>query len=195
MSEKYYKKIYTTKEFYDVLYKAMRTLKYLLKCKKNNLLKRDFIERIMLAVTEVNGCEMCSYGHTKMALEQGMSSDEIQKILSGNTEDVSSEEAVAVFFGQHYADTRGNPSKESWQRLDKEYGQTKSLGILGAIRIMMIGNIQGMALGALLSRMKGKPIEKSNLGYEIKMILSQIIFFPIAFIHSMISSFLKKPII
>ncbi|MFC0273464.1 carboxymuconolactone decarboxylase family protein [Metabacillus herbersteinensis] len=32
----------------------------------------------MLAVTEVNGCEFCSYSHTKIALEQGMSQEEIK---------------------------------------------------------------------------------------------------------------------
>ncbi|WP_256205872.1 carboxymuconolactone decarboxylase family protein [Carnobacterium iners] len=39
------------------------------------------MERIMLAVTQVNGCSVCSYTHTKMALEVGMKSEKIKNIL------------------------------------------------------------------------------------------------------------------
>jgi len=80
--------------------------------RKNKVMSSEFIERIMLAVTEVNGCEVCSYAHTKIALEQGMSEEEIGKLLSGDTEDIPAEEAPAIFFAQHYADTRGNPSRD-----------------------------------------------------------------------------------
>lgn len=51
----------------------------------------------MLEVTEVNGCEVCSYAHTKIALEKGLSNKEIQMLLSGNVERVSADEAVAIF--------------------------------------------------------------------------------------------------
>jgi AhpD family alkylhydroperoxidase len=47
----------------------------------------------MLAVTEVNGCEMCSYAHTKMALEAGLSNDEIQQMLAGDN---------WAYFPQHF---------------------------------------------------------------------------------------------
>ena len=45
--------------------------------KKERQLSEHFIERIMLAVTEVNGCAVWSYAHTKMALEAGMTNEEI----------------------------------------------------------------------------------------------------------------------
>lgn len=187
MAQEFYKKIYSPNEFYTTLYKGLRTIKYLRRNKKNGELSSEFIERIMLAVTEVNGCEVCSYAHTKMALETGMSNDEIQMILSGSIENIPSEEATAIFFAQHYADNRGNPTKESWQRLVEVYGRDTALGILGAIRMIMIGNVHGIALSAFRNRLKGKPVKKSNLLYEITMILSIIIFLPAAVIHGLIS--------
>jgi len=165
MGQKFYKKIYKPKEFYTALYKGLRTAKYMRKCRKSKQLSKFLLERIMLAVTQVNGCEICSYGHTKMALEQGMNRDEIQRILSGDMESIPKEEAVAVFFAQHYADMRGNPSGEAWRRVVDDYGIEKALGILGAIRMIMIGNIIGIPFSALVSRFKGKPVQKSSLVY------------------------------
>ena len=195
MGQKFYKKIYSIQELYVALYKGLRTIKYMIRNKKSKQSSPEFIERIMLAVTEVNGCEICSYGHTKLALEQGMSNKEIQMILSGNIEGIPSEEASAIFFAQHYADKRGNPTSDAWKRILEVYGKTKALGILGAIRMIMIGNIYGIALSAFRSRLRGKPIKKSNLFYEISMILSIIILLPVAFIHGLISDIFKIPII
>nr|WP_283248135.1 carboxymuconolactone decarboxylase family protein [Bacillus sp. FJAT-50079] len=153
------------------------------------------IERIMLAVTEVNGCEVCSYAHTKIALEQGMSEEEIAMLLSGNTEGISNYEVMAIVFAQHYADTRGNPSREAWERIVEAYEMEKALGILGAIRMIMIGNIYGIALSAFRSRIKGKKIDKTNLLYEIKMIVSIILLLPAALIHSFILNLFNVPLI
>ncbi|MFC3017960.1 carboxymuconolactone decarboxylase family protein [Virgibacillus litoralis] len=167
----------------------------MVKNKKNKTLTAEFSERIMLAVTEVNGCEVCSYAHTKIALEKGLSNKEIQMLLSGNVERVSPDEVVAIAFSQHYADTKGNPTRDSWNRLVDVYGTTKALEILTSIRTIMLGNVYGIPLGAFRSRLKGKLIKESNLLYEISMILSIFIFLPISFIHSLISSLLRTPVI
>jgi len=195
MGQVFYKKIYSIQEAYVALYKGLRTIKYLTKNKKNKLITPEFIEKIMLAVTEVNGCEICSFEHTKMALEMGMSNDEIQMLLTGNTQNIPVEEGSAIFFAQTYADNRGKATSNTWKRIVEVYGINKALGILGAIRMIMVGNIYGIPFSALRSRMRGKPIKKSSLFYEISMILSIIIFLPVAFIHGLISDIVKIPII
>ncbi|WP_217587607.1 carboxymuconolactone decarboxylase family protein [Lentibacillus saliphilus] len=195
MEQRLYNKIYNVKEFYVALYKGLRTFKYMKRNKKNNQISSHFIERIMLAVTEVNGCEICSYAHTKIALEEGMSDKEIQMLLSGVTEEIPADEMTAIVFAQHYADMKGQPTEVAWNRVVNVYGLEKALGILGAIRTIMIGNIYGIPLSAFRSRMKGKKIEKTNLFYEIKMILSIIPLLPVAFIHSLISNVLNAPVI
>ena len=195
MGQELYKKMYSVKELYVALYKGFRTMKYMRKNKKSNAMTKELNERIMLAVTEVNGCEVCSYAHTKMALELGMPIEEIQTLLSGNTENIPADEAIAILFAQHYADTRGNPSSDSWKRVVDAYGMPKALGILGTIRIIMIGNVSGIALSAFRSRLKGNPIKKSNLFYEISMLLATLIFLPFAFIHGLVSDLFKIPVI
>lgn len=195
MGQEFYKKIYSVREFYIALYKGFRTMPSMIKAKKNKEMSMEFRERIMLAVTEVNGCEVCSYAHTKLALEQGMSKEEIQLLLSGGKDHVPEEEAPALFFAQHYADMRGNPSKESWQQIVHTYGDTKAFGILGAIRAIMIGNVYGIPLSAFRSRLRGKPIQKSNLVYELTMIGSILLFLPIALVHSFLSDLFRVPLI
>lgn len=192
------KKLYSIKETYWIFYKGIRTMKYMIKAKKNGEMKDEFIERIMLTVTEVNGCALCSYAHTKMALESGMSNGEIQNMLSGVMEDVPEAELAAVLFAQHYADTRGNPSKEAWKRIIKTYGRSKAYGILGAIRVIMIGNVTGIPIGTFISRLKGKTdrIDKrSNIFYEISILIISILFIPISLLHALFSDLLKISII
>lgn len=189
------RKLYSVSESYWIFYNGLRTMKYMRKAKKNKELSSKFIERIMLAVTEVNDCWICSYAHTKRALESGMSNKEIQKILAGVTEDVPSDEAAAVMFAQHYADTRGHPTKESWQRIVEIYGKSKAVGILGAIRTIMIGNTYGIPWTSFINRLRGKPDPRSTFAYEVSMILSSIVFAPVSLIHALISDLLGKPII
>jgi AhpD family alkylhydroperoxidase len=110
----------------------------------------------MLAVTEVNGCEVCSYAHAKMALEKGLGAEEIRMLLAGDTGAIPADEAIAIAFAQHYADSRRNPARESWLRLVEHCGTTKAQGILGAAREMMIGNACGIAWNAFMSRVKGR---------------------------------------
>lgn len=195
MEQEFYKKIYTLGEFYTTLHKGLRTVKYMIYNKKSNTMTPEFIERIMLAVTEVNGCEVCSYGHTKMALEKGMGNGEIEMILSGTTEGIPPDEITAVYFAQHYADTKGHPSKEAWQRVIDFYGIEKALGILGATRMIMVGNSYGIALSAFRSRLKGKAIGKTGFLYEITMLPSVIILLPIAALHNLSLKITNAPII
>lgn len=195
MDQVLYKNIYSLKEGYLSLNKGLRTAGYLSRAKRNRLMSSQFIERIMLAVTEVNGCEVCSYAHTKIALEQGMSSEEIQMLLSGTAENIPPDEMQAILFAQHYADTKGNPTEESWMRIVDVYGQEKALGILAAIRMIMIGNVFGIPLSGLRTRLKGKPSGKTNVFYELLMILSFPILFPPALLHGLILNALKKPVI
>lgn len=188
-------KMYSVKESYWIIYNAFRTAGYMLRARKSKELSPESIERIMLAVTEVNGCGICAYAHTKMALEAGISDIEIQKILAGDIDDIPAQEFSAVMFAQHYADTRGKPSQKSWQRIVEIYGPTKAKGILGSIRAIMFGNAYGIAWIAFSGRLKGKADPRSNLAYETAMFISCFVFIPVALINSAISALFRVPII
>lgn len=189
------RKLYSVKEIYWIFYRGMRTMRYMSKSKKKNELNQELIERIMLAVTEVNGCEVCSYAHTRMALESGMSNEEIQNMLSGIITDIPSKELPAVMFAQHYVDVRGNPSEDAWNRLVEVYGLSKAQGILGAVRIIMIGNAYGIPWSSLFNRFKGKADKRSSILYEIRVLVFGTLLIPLAIIHGLISNLIRISII
>lgn len=189
------RKLHSLKEIYTIVYFGMRSVYYLSKAKRKKELSAEFIERIMLAVTEVNGCEICSYAHTKMALEAGMSGEEIQNMLVGIMTSVPSDEIQAVLFAQHYADSRGNPTKETWLRIVKNYGFSKAYGILGAVRMIMIGNAYGIPWSSFVNRLKGRPDKRSSLGYEIKVMIIGSLIIPLAMVHAFVASLLHVKII
>lgn len=197
MKDTFGRRLYSLGEFYKIYYLALFSAKDFIYAKKKELLSEEFIERIMLSVTEVNGCSICSYAHTKMALEAGMSNEEIQKMLAGVIDDVPEEEISGVLFAQHYADKRGNPSKESWDRIVDLYGNEKAKGILGTTRMIMFGNAAGIPWGSFINRFKRQEEidDRSNLIYEIAMILVTIIYLPIAIVHALSSKLLRRDLI
>ncbi len=187
------RELYSVRESYWIFHAGIRTLKYMFRAKRNKELSPKFIERLMLAVTEVNDCAICSYAHTKRALESGMSNEEIQKMLSGVMDDVPSDELEAVMFAQHYAETRGNPTQESWERIVEIYGISKARGILGSVRTIMIGNTYGIPWTSFINRLRGKSDPRSSILYELKMMLATLIT-PIAFIHALLSDLFRRPL-
>ena len=189
------KQLYSLSEAYRALYRGARSHRALATASKNGQLSAAFKERIMLAVTEVNNCPMCSYAHTKMALESGMSNQEIESMLAGTMGNIPQTELAAILFAQHYAETRGNPSCEAWKRLTAEYGPDLSHAILGAIQTITIGNTYGIPMGSLKNRFKGKADSRSSLLYELAMLFSLLLFLPAAFICAGIAAIARRPVI
>lgn len=154
--------------------------------KKENLISDHFIERIQLAVTEVNGCAACSYAHTHMALKQGMTEEEINSFLLADGNFIKEEEVKGIIFAQHFADTSGFPKEDAYKIIEKEYGEKEATIILSASQIMLAGNIYGIPLSALQSRFKKKPYKNSSLIYEIGMLVIGFLILPITLIHGLI---------
>lgn len=193
MENKKQPKKYSIQEYYLALVKWSRSVKQLMKNRKQSIISPDFVERLMLAVTEVNGCAVCAYGHTQMALTQGFSQEEITAFLSGSTAYVKAEEMKAILFAQHYADTKGIVELKAYQEILDEYGEPRSAVILAAIQMMMIGNIVGLPISAFQRRRQGKPDSNSALSYEIGLPLSTLILIIPALLHGLIETQLHKP--
>lgn len=195
MNQKFYKRFFTTKESYQILFDAMRTMKYISRAKRKEELSTELIEKVMLTVTEINGCEICSVFHNKVAQKEGIKEEEIQMLFVADVEEIPQEDAPAILFSREYAHSSGNPSEDSWSSLKTFYGESKAKGILGAVRTIMMGNTFGIVWGALVNRLKGKPVEGSSLWYEISMLVSFIFFIPVAIVHALLANLFKKPII
>ena len=191
------KKLYQPMEAYMILYRAFRSIKKLKKAIHTGIITEQWKERMMLAVTQVNGCAMCSYAHTQMALESGMEHDEIKAMLAGELNDVPDDEIHAILFAQAYADQRGHPSPSSLQHILQLYGKEKTEAILEAICVIMAGNTYGIVFGSLIGRIQRrqeKIDQRSSIGYEIGMLLLLIVYIPVVFIHALIASLLHIPV-
>lgn len=191
MLGKQLKKKYSMMQLYNAFVKGYLSLPELSRNRRKKIVDQKFIERLMLATTEVNGCDVCSYAHTQMALKEGFSKEEIHSFLSGSGAFVKEEEAIGILYAQHVADTMGKPDRETDIRLIREYGENDSEIIKAAITVMMMGNISGIPLSAFIKRLKGNPYENSTLVYEVSMLLVQPIFMVAALPDALIRKVLR----
>lgn len=175
-----YRYRYSLSEMYDAIRRVYRAGSVLAANRKDQKISQEFVERIMLAVTEVNGCSVCSYAHTKMALESGFSEEEIDSFLSGSNAYIVPEEAKAILFAQSFADAHGQLDEASYQALVEEYGEARSEVVLASAQVMTLGNILGLPLSGFWSRLKGKPYENSSVSYELLMIVAPVVLFPVS---------------
>ncbi|MFO8101849.1 MAG: carboxymuconolactone decarboxylase family protein [Dehalococcoidia bacterium] len=108
---------------------------------RRNRISRPFSEKIMLAVTGVNECAYCSYLHSQTALEGGVSTAEIQRLLEGELGDFPEEEAVGLMYAQHWADTKGKVSDEVRKNVVACYGEKRTGYIELFIKMVYMGNV------------------------------------------------------
>ncbi len=181
-----YKRKFSLPELYMTYLYVPRAIAKLIGNKINGLVENQFIERLHLAVTEVNGCAACSYAHTRMALNKGMSNEEITGLLNGDDAIIKPEEAKAIMFAQHFADTRGYPDRETYDEIVREYGEEKAEVILSAVQLMMVGNMYGIPYSAFISRIKGRPYKDSSIVYEVWMLTGGALCLPVALVHSLL---------
>lgn len=160
---------YYSKAFFYIGHMISRDKKFL---------DEKFIERIMLTVTQVNGCKICSQAHAKRALDIGMSNREISQMLSDKENEVSEKDSVAVLFATNYADKNGNPDKVAVDRLYKTYGRKNGKGIIAVCSIIMIGNTMGIAQDTFLKKFK-RIKTGSSIFRELGVFLSFILFIPL----------------
>lgn len=189
MLSQYYTNIYSHKQFYNAFLSLFLSSKSFKLNKKSKHVSPQFRERIMLAVTQTNGCEACAFIHTKVAQKVGIDASQIKAILHNNLETIPDDEMPAIMFACHYAENKGTYSIDAWNNLVKEYGTEKAQVIQVMIRLIIVGNIYGMSLSAFKDRIKGKPTRKTSLFYELSIFMMFIPYLTTSRIHSL---FLNK---
>lgn len=191
MENKNLSRIYGKREFIGILNKATYSMVKYRKYMK--LINNEFETNIMLAVTEVNNCQICNYYHTKRAIDSGISDVELQSLVNGDQLNVKPEEAKALLFAQHYASNKEDYSKETFDKVIEHYGKESAYGILGIITLISFGNAYGISFVNFKSRFtKVGKIEGSKLFNELFIMISPIILFPIALL---VNIFKKKTMI
>ncbi len=138
------------KELLSDLWFHLRNRKRLREARNEGLLSPAFRERLMLAVTWVNGCRYCSYFHARQALKSGVTAQEISKLLSGDVDNCPEEEATAVIYAQHWAESDAHPDPEAVWKLEETYGPEKADAIHLVLRMIRLGNLLGNSWDYLL---------------------------------------------
>lgn len=112
-----------------------------------------FRERIMLTVTEVNGCRYCQYAHAKMALSAGLSASEIDSLSTGAFHHCPPEDVPALLYAQYWAEENGNPGTAMREKMHSIYGEEKTRDMELVMRMIRMGNLMGNSWDFLLYKL------------------------------------------
>ena len=156
---------FTIKQFNKITFEAAHAIvKYKKFMKK---IDKPFKKQIMLTVSGVNKCSICSHVHTKGLIKSGASDEDLKVLFEGDFENLSKDAALALVFAQHYADETGNYDPEAFEKIIEYYGKDKAYGIMATIKMIMFGNNNGIALTNFFNRFKFKRNKKSKLITEL----------------------------
>ena len=137
------RRIYSISGFFHDIFAVLKNPILALSAMWGTSLSPPFRQRLMLAVTAVNGCRYCTYLHTREALRAGLSQEEINYLLGGIIENVPRNEAKAILYAQHWADNNEKPDLEAQADFIETYGVEKSRVIEMALLLIRIGNLTG----------------------------------------------------
>lgn len=158
-----------TRRYYHNLKEIREDLRYI--SSRRGLIRRtvretisfDFHERLMMVVTEVNGCRYCSAFHAKEALKSGISNEELKVLLAGEIPaDAPLEEVPALVYAQHWAESNAQPDAAAVERLVEVYGQAKADAIHIVLRMIRTGNLSGNLLDFILFKLSFGKLGKTE---------------------------------
>lgn len=147
---------------------------------------KAFAERIMLAVTHVNGCRYCDYFHARQALAVGIDEAELQRMYAGEFGHLPPEQTVAIAFAQHFAEQEGRPVPDARRQMQAYYGPDIARDIIVYIHMITMGNLLGNSADALLFRLRGRPMQGSKFSDEIAVALMTVTILPGSMLGGMI---------
>ncbi len=149
-----------TRRFYNrpaIFFEDFRHLKGkrdLIRRTMRETISSDFRERLMMTVTEVNGCRYCRDFHLKKSLESGVSEAELAELLEGRIpEDTPPDEYAALAYTQYWAENDARPEAEVVQNLVETYGQEKVDAIHIVLRMIRMGNLSGNLLDYIIFKL------------------------------------------
>ncbi len=112
-----------------------------------------FRERLMLAVTEVNGCRYCRSFHIGLAKQAGISIEEIKIYLLGTIpDDIPEDQKLAVCYAQHWAENDTQADADYREQVQDFYGEESFQSISIILRMIWMGNLLGNSWDHILYR-------------------------------------------
>jgi AhpD family alkylhydroperoxidase len=114
-------------------------------------------EKLFLAVSSINDCRYCKWGHSHWAMAQGVPLEEVNEILGHQIESLEAKnpaEAAAILFAQHYAEQLDQFDPESIENLRKHYSEAEVAEILAYVRFITLTNLTGNTVDAFVGRFR-----------------------------------------
>lgn len=121
-----------------------------------------FRERLMLVVTAVNRCPYCSYAHSRQALLNGISEQEIELLQNLAFEGSPAHEIPALLYAQHWAERDGSPEPVVRQRVMDLYDQPTFHKIELVLRLIRMANLVGNAFHHLVCRLSFRQLDSND---------------------------------
>ena len=163
------KKIFTYKTLSKDTLSIVKKLPKFTSTYSSKRISKAFAQKIMLAVSVVNGCNYCSWVHSKLALIIGnMDSASIKNMLKTELlcSNISEYEIVGLAYAQHYAATDKKPDPDATEIFYEFYGQQKAEDIMLYMEAIFFANLAGNTFDAFISRLKGEAALNSNVVFE-----------------------------
>lgn len=142
-------------EFFADMWFLTKNVRQSITLMRGKLIPHTFRERLMLAVVSVYGCSFCSWLHTREALRKGIDEEEIAVLLAGSVDNCPQDEALAVLYAQHWADSDTHPDPEAIEKLERVYGAEKAKVINLVLRLNRVGELSGNTGDLFLYKVSG----------------------------------------
>ena len=153
-----------TFSFFGSLLSFATQLPTIFKIWQKHEIEAGFREELMLAVSRLNDCKYCAWGHHEWAHAVGISEDELDHIEHGDPEGIERAKWVAISYvvALVSSDFTDVPS-ELKQEMQASYSDHEIKEIELVARIMDIANRGANTFDAMLSRLHGKPAHDSHI--------------------------------
>lgn len=153
MKSRFRRRYYSRPGAFTTDVRALFSRRHQIRRAMRELIAPDFRERLMMVVTQVNGCRYCRVYHSRQALSCGVSEPELRELLAGSIPaGAPDEELPALLYAQHWAQTDAHPDPEADAHLEQVYGAEKAEAVRTVLRMIRMGNLAGNTADYLLYR-------------------------------------------
>lgn len=154
-------------------------------------LSDDLREQIIVAVAQVNACNMCKHAHTRMALRAGVTDAELAALEAMDERVFDRRTWLAIAHARERTQAGFAPiaSHEEHAEVVKLLGEQTVRDIEHVARVMTVANRIANTLNALSDRRRGYPIPGSRLGDELVI---SLLFFPGAWLGTLVAALRQR---
>jgi AhpD family alkylhydroperoxidase len=144
MNKRFLRRTYSHPREFLLDFRYMMSHRAMIRRAMRELIPPSFRERLMMTVTEVNGCRYCSYYHSRRALTSGVPETELREMLAGSIpQDTPAAELPALLYARQWAESNASPDLQAEKHLREVYGEERTQAIEIILHMIRAGNLMG----------------------------------------------------